>query len=72
MLSESMILPEVLYFGRFVRANTQIRDILLTMAMIVARVEKLVLLDCRLSIPTVAGRKYRADLLASIPFEQSD
>ena len=60
MLSESMILPEVLYFGLFVGTNNQTRDILLTMAMIVARLARFILLYCRLAIPTLSGRQSTA------------
>ena len=60
MLSESMILREVLCFGRVVRANNPTRDILLMMAMIVARMARFIHWYCRLTIPTVIGRQSRA------------
>ena len=59
MLPESMILPELFHFGRVVRTNNPTRDILLTMAMIVARMAKFILLYCHLAIPTVTGRQSR-------------
>ena len=66
MLSESMIFPEVLYFGCFIWANNPTRDILFTMAMIVARVARFILLDFRLAIPPVAGRETRVVLFGTI------
>ena len=60
MLPESMILPEVLHSVRVVRTNNSTRGILLTMAIIVSRIVKFILLYCHLAILTVTGRQLRA------------